>query len=120
MKKIGIVGSRRRNSYSDFEKCLNTFLKLKEEFGEEIMIVSGGCPKGADSFAEKIAKSYQIPILIFYAQWEKYGKPAGPIRNKKIAEWSDILIALPADDRTGGVESAILEAGKLGKKVILL
>ena len=42
MKKIGIVGSRRRDKYQDLKKINDSFLL---EFLQGDEIVSGGCPK---------------------------------------------------------------------------
>ena len=98
---IGIVGSRRRNSSTDYDLCEKKFLELYKE-GD--WLVSGGCPIGADNFAEKIAKKYGITILIHYPNWNKYGKSAGFKRNGFIANDSDILISCVALDRKGGTE----------------
>lgn len=117
MKTIGIIGSRRRDSPQDFKMCFDTFFKYYEENDE---IVSGGCWKGGDYFAEIIAKKAQIPIKIYYAQWNTYGKSAGFKRNTNIAEDSDILIALVADDRTGGAEDTITKALNMKKKIVLI
>jgi len=43
MKRIGIVGSRRRNSEEDYRLLEKKFLEIYEN-GDEL--VSGGCPKG--------------------------------------------------------------------------
>jgi hypothetical protein len=103
-KNIGIVGTRRRNT--KFAELLveSKFLEVYEE-GD--WIVSGGCPKGADRFAEIIAKRNGVPIIIFYPNWEKYGKSAGFIRNESIAFHSNVLIACVAKSRTGGTEDTI-------------
>jgi len=116
-KVIGIVGSRRRNSTQDFHTTCEKFLSI---FNPNDRIVSGGCPKGADSFAERIAKDNQCSITIHYAPWDRLGKGAGFWRNTFIAEECDVLIALPATDRTGGTEDTIAKALKLGKEVILI
>ncbi|HUX60717.1 MAG TPA: hypothetical protein VMV32_05350, partial [Ignavibacteriaceae bacterium] len=104
MKTIGIVGSRRRDSEEDFKACEKIFLSLYED-GDEI--VSGGCSKGADAMAERLAKKHQVPIKIHYAQWNKLGKIAGFIRNIDIARDADDLIAVVAEDRKGGTEDTI-------------
>lgn len=104
MKWIGIVGSRRRNTIEDLRKVEEIFLRIYED-GD--MIVSGGCPQGADAFAERIAKRHQVPIMIHYAKWNKLGKAAGFIRNADIADDADVLIACVAEDRTGGTEDTI-------------
>lgn len=104
MKIIGIVGTRKRDYGKDFEAVRTKFLELYKE-GD--WICSGGCPTGGDRFAELIAKTYGIPILIFYPNWKQYGKKAGFIRNTYIANSSDLLIACVADDRIGGTEDTI-------------
>lgn len=104
MKFIGIIGSRRRNSHNDYCKVKAAFDKI---YTDGDWIVSGGCPKGGDAFAEKIARDRGIPIIIFPAAWKKHGKAAGFIRNADIAHHSDCIIACCAYDRKGGTEDTI-------------
>ena len=117
MKTIGIVGSRRRDAIEDYQKCFKVFMSYYED-GDKI--VSGGCPKGGDKFAELIAKEFDIPIVIHSAQWKVFGRRAGFIRNTKIAEDSDILIAVVAPDRKGGTEDTVKKVQMRGKKVVLV
>uniref|UniRef100_A0A6M3LJU2 DNA recombination-mediator protein A n=1 Tax=viral metagenome TaxID=1070528 RepID=A0A6M3LJU2_9ZZZZ len=104
MKKIGIVGSRRRNNKVDFMKVARALSKIYEK---EDQLVSGGCLKGGDNFTEVIAKEKGIPITIYYPNWKENGTAAGFIRNTEIANNSDILIACVAKDRKGGTEDTI-------------
>ena len=104
MKKIGIIGTRRRDSRRDFRIVQKKFLEIYEE---EDMIISGGCPKGGDQFAYELAKKHGIPILIYFPDWESFGKAAGFARNSTIAMESMVLIACVADDRKGGTEDTI-------------
>ncbi len=104
MKKIGIIGTRRRDNAQAYTQVEKAFLNIYKE-GD--WIVSGGCPKGGDRFAEVIAKKFGIPILIFHPNWDKYKKGAGFIRNVDIAKESDRLIACVSTDRTGGTEHTI-------------
>lgn len=104
MKKIGIVGTRRRDSIEALKVVEKDFFEIYEE-GD--WIVSGGCSKGGDRFAEVIAKKFGIPILIFYPNWDKYKKGAGFVRNLEIAKNSDVLIGCVSMDRTGGTEDTI-------------
>jgi hypothetical protein len=113
---IGIVGSRRRNHPDDFELVKKAF---KSIYRRGDRIVSGGCPKGADKFAEEIAKVFRVPITIHYADWEYYGKSAGFVRNGDIAKESDILIAAVAPDRTGGTEDTIKKFGDEQRTVLV-
>lgn len=82
-------------------------------------IVSGGCHKGGDNFAEHIAKARHIPIKIHPADWSQ-GKTAGFVRNTFIAEDCDILLALVAFNRKGGAEDTISKVEAMGKPIILL
>lgn len=112
---IGIVGSRRRNSDEDFRRCLAVFESIYKP-GDRL--VSGGCPKGGDLFAEIIAKSRGLTITIHYPDWNGPAqKKAGFVRNSNIAQDCDVLIAVVAEDRTGGAEDTVNKALKLGKKV---
>lgn len=104
MRYIGIIGSRRRDSRVDRAKVINAFNDLYQS-GD--MIVSGGCPKGGDRFAEVIAKTDGVPILIFYPNWKKFGRGAAFVRNKSVADMADIMIACVAEDRKGGTEDTI-------------
>ena len=92
MKKIGIIGTRKRNIITDFYQVKEAFFKVYEEGN---WIISGHCPKGGDAFAEKIAFDYGIPILLF-PPMQKTRKEFFA-RNTLISELSDIIIACLID-----------------------
>lgn len=104
MRVIGIIGSRSRNEEIDYFSVVDKFLEL---YQHNDIIVSGGCPKGADHFAEIISKESHVTMKIHKANWDKYGKSAGFQRNGYIADDSDILIACVARNRKGGTEDTI-------------
>ena len=108
--KIGIVGSRTFNNYNLFEQVINKIVQ------ENDIIVSGGAI-GADSLAEMYAKIHKFETIIFKPEWEKYGKQAGFIRNSKIVEESDYIIAF-WDGNSKGTLDTISKAENLGKQVI--
>ena len=126
-KVIGIVGSRRRNDTEDADALFQAFIKLYKA-GDTI--VSGGCPKGADRFAEMLAEEMEIPIEIHYPNLTELDETllvanrraayaiVNFARNTLIAESCDVLIALVAPDRKGGTEDTVKKALKLGKKVV--
>ena len=59
-------------------------------------LVHGGCPRGADRFADRWARAAGIPVKIFEADWEKYGTRAGPIRNAEMIQaGADLVLAFP-------------------------
>lgn len=49
------------------------------------LVIHGGAP-GADTIAGKWAYTYTVPVLVFHAEWEKYGNAAGPIRNQRMID----------------------------------
>jgi len=108
--RLGIVGSRRRNSEEDKQLIRERIIALKPT-----MIISGGCEKGADKFAEELAKELGIPIKIYHPKIDKNVKDynywdyvnANYARNQLIALDAEYLIALVAPDRKGGTESTI-------------
>jgi len=108
-KRIGVIGSRRRNTTLDFSKTAAMLLSIYEP-GD--IIVSGGCPKGGDRFAEDIAKKYNIEIIIYRPDWS-IGRHAGFLRNTTIAENCDTLIACVMPYRAGGTEDTIKKFKKL-------
>ena len=98
--KVGIVGSRRRDTASDFRKVWNAYDEiLNRNSNDYLTIVSGGAYKGADG---KMITYFPFghDTLDYYA------------RNNRIAEESDILIACVAPDRKGGTENTILQFKK--------
>lgn len=85
---LAVVGSR---TFSDWN-LLNQTLSEFHHKTPISKVVSGGA-RGADSLAEKWAKINNIPVTVFPAQWDKYGRSAGMIRNKLIISASDHCIA---------------------------
>jgi predicted metal-dependent TIM-barrel fold hydrolase len=120
--KIGIVGARKRNDDKDFNELLESLndllVKRKLTIGD-ITLVSGGCPKGGDKFAEQIASALNIPIIIHYPDKSQLDKKSyGQIcyaRNTLIAKDSDVLMAIVVPERVGGTEHTIREFLKFGK-----
>lgn len=80
---------------------------VKEQFFSEIEIVSGHCI-GADRMGEEYAKRRNYALKIFPAEWKKYGKRAGPIRNKQmidyIAEFENKIVVAFTGPNTKGTK----------------
>lgn len=75
-------------------------------------IVSGGA-KGVDTLGEQYAESMNLPLKVFMADWETHGRAAGPIRNRKMSENADALIAI-WDGKSRGTKNMIETATKKG------
>jgi hypothetical protein len=83
--KVIIAGNRDINDYN------YVILAIKKS-GFDISEVVSGCAPGVDSLGERWARENNIPVKRFPAEWEKYGKVAGPLRNQKMAEYADALL----------------------------
>ena len=110
--KVIIAGLRNFNDYdlfkSELEKMIhNNAIEISE-------IVSGGA-SGVDTMAEKYANENGIVLKVFNANWKKYGRSAGPVRNKEMAEYVGEKGALIAfwDYKSKGTGSMIKIAEKM-------
>ena len=102
--KVAIIGSRGAEVY-DFEKYLP--VECKE-------IVSGGA-KGIDSCAAEYARRKGLVLVEFFPEYDLYGRGAPIVRNKKIVDYSDMVIAF-WDGKSRGTKSVIDYCGKIGKE----
>lgn len=103
MKTI-IAGSRTIYDYN----CLKNAIAASKF---NISTVISGTAKGADKLGEIYAKNRKIPLEQFPANWNKYGKSAGYIRNAEMAKNADALIAL-WDGKSKGTKHMIDIANK--------
>lgn len=51
----------------------------------KLVVVTGGAD-GADTLADRWASDRKHTRMIFYADWDKHGKAAGPIRNQEMID----------------------------------
>lgn len=106
--KVAIVGSRNYNNLEAVRKYVRALPK-------GTTVVSGGA-RGVDSVAEAEALACGLTVQSIPANWNKFGKRAGPIRNKEIVEASDIVVAF-WDGTSKGTRSTIGIARDLNKAV---
>ena len=85
--KVIIAGSREFDDYEVLRNYCDHVLQNQTD----IEIVSGTA-RGADQLGERYAIERDYKITRFPADWNK-GKSAGYIRNEKMANYADALIA---------------------------
>ena len=131
--KIGIVGSR---SYTNKKKIKDLLHEIKEKYGDEVEIVSGGQKDGADGYAKKFTLEFDMEYIEFppaHYSWNmhcklpatKYSKPYYVTnyfkRNKQIAEYSDIIVAfIPDGVESKGTMNTVSHARELKKLVKII
>lgn len=79
-------------------------------------IVSGREKKGIDHCGEEWADAKGIRVKPFPANWAKFGRPAGPIRNVQMAEYADELLLI-WNGKSSGSTSMKEAMENLGKPV---
>ena len=117
--RILVCGGRRFDDYDLLEKTINDV--IAEAGRTDIEIVSGHCV-GADKLGELYAEKHNAQVKIFPAEWKKYGKRAGPMRNKQMVDYisgfkNKIVIAFVSAN-TKGTRNTITLAKKANIRVI--
>lgn len=107
-----IAGSRNITTYKTVLKAIRKAVEIANI--RPTCIISGGA-NGVDALGEKFAREFEFPYEIYQAQWDKYGRRAGFIRNEEMAKVSDALIAI-WDGCSFGTEHMIKLAEKYGVK----
>lgn len=80
-----------------------------------IEVVLGGA-RGVDDCGLQYARENNLKFKIFVADWASYGKAAGPIRNRQMAEYAEQLI-LVWDGISKGSKNMKEEMNKLNKPI---
>ena len=66
-----------------------------EGFDDDTVIVTGGA-RGADRMAQDVAYEMGYSVAIYQAEWDKYGRQAGPGRNQRMVDaGADLCLAFP-------------------------
>lgn len=113
--RVIIAGGRYFSDYELLKEKCDEF--LHDKTGEEIVIISGHA-SGADSLGERYAQERGYKIETYPADWKKYGRAAGPIRNEQMANIANALIAF-WDGKSKGTKSMINLAKKKGLLVFV-
>jgi predicted Rossmann fold nucleotide-binding protein DprA/Smf involved in DNA uptake len=133
LMKVAIIGSR---NYENTRKIKDALFQLKQKFGDDLIIISGGAQYGADKFARKYALEFGIKYKefnpahttknLYSAMSDNYYEKPYHVsqfhhRNMLIARDCDVMIAfIPNGDTANGSMSAIKNAKKLKKPVTII
>lgn len=115
MVTILVCGSREWGDASFMERLLDELLELNGKF----LLVHGAAP-GADTLAESWARKRQLRYRGFPAEWDTYGKAAGPMRNAEMLEAQPVDLVVAFKDgfndslNRGGTENMVKQARETG------
>ena len=112
--RVIIAGTRSFNDYELLRDSCNNLLSEKQR--THTVVVISGTARGADQMGERYARERDFQLRRFPADWEQYGKSAGHIRNAKMADNADALIAF-WDGESKGTKNMIDNARRKGLAV---
>lgn len=107
--RIMVTGGREFNNYAIAKSALEKYLSQTDT------LVHGGC-RGCDLLCAKVASEIGAKVEEHKADWNKYGRAAGPIRNREMLESGiDLVIAFPGGK---GTNNAIKTAQAFGTPIV--
>ena len=114
--KILVCGSRNWNRRKPIWEALTQVRKKKKG----VLVINGAAP-GADTIAGETAWELGFEVRYFPADWNRYGKKAGPLRNQKmIDEKPDAVLAFTEDSTSSqGTADTIRRAKEAGIPVFV-
>lgn len=113
--RLLICGSR---AWTDGEVIFQELRKL-----DDVTVVIEGEAPGADTLARQAAEQLGIPVLPFPADWDRYGRGAGPLRNQQMLDEGkpDLVLALSEDlNSSRGTADMVARARLAGVPVRLI
>lgn len=106
--RVAIVGSR---DYLN-ESAVRAYVRA---LPPGTVVVSGGA-RGVDRWAASEAKECGLEVVEYLADWDRYGRRAGMIRNSLIVSDSDKVVAF-WDGVSAGTANTIKSARRLGREL---
>ena len=115
--RVLVCGGRDYKDYKHAEAVLNHIDgTLSAE--RTLVIVEGGA-KGADELAHMWATSHSKQVQTYTAQWDLYGKKAGPIRNQEMLDSGvDLVVAFPGWLHSKGTEDMVRRAHEAHVRIV--
>lgn len=114
--KLIVAGGRDFDDAQYMQESINSWVESNLSTSNAEVILICGEARGADLLARKLFEANNLPIESFPANWNKYGKRAGLLRNEQMAEVADALIAF-WDGESRGTKHMIETMKKLNKPV---
>jgi hypothetical protein len=118
--RILVCGDR---NWMDYKKILDTLREYDAFNIQDLPIVIDGEAPGADSLAHLAATKLGFARHRFHADWRKYGRAAGPIRNQQMLDEGkpDLVIAFHGNiEASKGTKDMVRRARKAGVSVRII
>ena len=112
MTRVLVCGGR---NFDDYD-TVKTVLSALHTTRRITLLIHGGA-SGADTLAGQWARRHQIPVKVFPADWDTYGKGAGPLRNQQMLQQGkpDMVVAFKGGR---GTADMLRRAGEAGLEIM--
>ena len=115
--KLIVAGGR---DFNDAELLSRTLYAMADvELADKSVSIVSGMARGADALAYRFAHSLGIKCYEFNAQWDRYGKKAGYMRNTEMGKFADGLLCF-WDGESHGTRHMIDYMASINKPVTVI
>lgn len=119
--RVLVCGSRHFNSYWKFIHEMDLISEEKDFDNNPPITIISGEARGADTLAKRYAEECGWNYEGYPADWNTYGKRAGPIRNRQmlVEGKPDLVVAFLSPD-SRGTKNMIEQAKKAGIETMVV
>jgi hypothetical protein len=119
--RVLICGSRGWKDPTPIDTILAGCDVLSEGADEKLVVIQGGA-RGADTLAATLARGWRAQVITEEADWDRYGKGAGPVRNKKMLDdhKPDVVYAFRTYGKSNGTDDMCNQARARGIPVYVI
>ena len=121
--KLAIIGSRKFNDYDRLCRVMDSHYGLydghRNLWEYQVTEVVSGAAKGADSLAKRWAYDRGAKLTEYIPDWDRLGKGAGFVRNQKIIDDCDEVLAF-WDGTSRGTRDSIKKAHAARKTTLIV
>ncbi len=112
MSRIIVCGGRHFRDRDLVARTLAPYKPASIHEPSEHKIIHGGA-SGADALAAEWGACFGVPVREFPADWKRWGRAAGPMRNQRMIDEGkpDLVIAFPGGIGTADMIRRALVAG---------
>ena len=116
-----ICGSRGWHDPGPIDKIISTHATTGSG-DEELVIIHGHAKSGADALADRLGRQWGATVIREPADWGRYGRGAGPIRNQKMLDdhKPDAVYAFRTTGKSNGTDDMVRRARQTGLPVAVI
>jgi YspA, cpYpsA-related SLOG family len=109
MMRVLICGGR---ELTEDGRWFNLLGEMDRHYGPFTAVIHGG-QRGGDNIGREWADLHKLPSVEYRANWRRFGKRAGPLRNQQMIDEGkpDMVIALPGGRGTADMINRAHDAG---------